>query len=64
MRVYVVPSEDTLVVSETFWIVSPWSENANLPKICQNDIASPFNVVRWIQPQKTFGLDPIAWLIR
>ena len=59
-----VPSDDTLVVSETFWIVSPWSENANLPKICQNDIASSFHAVRWMKPQKTFRLDPNVWLIQ
>ena len=63
MREYVVPSEDTLVVSETFWMVSPWSENANLPNICQNDIVSPFHVVRWMHPQLTFRVDASAWLI-
>ena len=36
--VYVVPLDESMVVFETFWIVSSVSETANLPKMFQNDI--------------------------
>lgn len=36
--VYVVPSDETLVVSEIFCRVSPLSDTANRPNICQKDM--------------------------
>ena len=43
MRVYVVPSLLTLVLSLTRWMVSPSLDTANRPKICQKDMNDPFN---------------------
>ncbi len=38
MVVYEVPSVEMLKLSEILWTVSPESENAKLPKICQKDM--------------------------
>ena len=35
MVVYTVPFDDTLVVSETLWMISPSSDVANLPNMFQ-----------------------------
>ncbi len=38
MVVYEVPSVEMLKLSEILWTVSPESEKAKLPKICQKDM--------------------------
>ena len=42
MVVYEVPSVEMLKLSEILWTVSPESENAKFPKICQKDMVCSY----------------------
>jgi hypothetical protein len=43
--VYEVPSVEMLKLSDILWTVSPVSENAKFPKICQKDMVFSYKFV-------------------
>ena len=52
-----MPSDDTLVVSETFCKVSPVSDTANRPKICQKDMLESGKVKNLTEIAALEGVD-------